>query len=549
MKKIGDFNNTNTAVQSITENLTTVAKTKLGVSNKGLRGQDFAAALEDTSKRKAIMESILMAGKDMKAIMEGDQSGIIASDWNKLMQLGENSANAICNENATLGAVNPQVALTMPLMYVNWMKNTMKNVISTEVPDSTEIVKQIKRKYIKDNEGNRFELPFVAQDREKMRQIKNTAKRPVQEEHTLPVQNLDLITPAGGFIGKDSLSIEFYVTQVEVTKGGTTKYVAASKRITRSSRGLVEVKVYLGTELAGVVFVKVDFKTGKFTATPTAEAGFTLNKIKIKGYVSAESNLHTLAVDWDTEDWTLTIPEGRHFNTNVSHESMTDISLFYNVDQTKEVTDQMLDAIELLKDDDILEYVDDRYDEISEDPHAGPYIEFSLAVGGNYALDPVTWRSIMLKDIISRMAREMKKPLYSVGNFSIAGNSSVVGLLQNVEWVWTEGTDKAGVATPDAMGIYDQDGHVFKVVSSDRIPDNKLRIYFNPTEENKMTYKFYQHSTYISNKYNNPAGNVALPNIMVTDRYIAAHLWNVQGQVQINGVSSIFKKAPIVELA
>ena len=72
-------------------------------------------------------------------------------------------------------------------------------------------------------------------------------------------------------------------------------------------------------------------------------------------------------------------------------------------------------------------------------------------------------------------------------------------------------------------------------------------MYFIPQDETKMTFTFYQYSTYITNKYQNPNNNL-IPNIMVSDRYVTDKIFNVQGRMEVVGVTEIFKNAPIVEI-
>ena len=543
----------NPAVQNICENFRTI-----GNAN-GIKFDRNLPSWLANERNKEDLKHAVMESFGNPSMLDKDESGAYRADYEAVAQLFENATSLILQES-NIGAVSPQVALTFPLQFVNWMRNTMKNTVATIVPTSTEIVRQIKQKYLVDKAGTRYAVPQITS--EELKHIKNEARIAVTKKQPANGKPKNLVVEAGGFLGKDSLSIEFYVESVVVTSSTDTfngqlvtsgdNIIPAYKRITRTDRGLVAIPVVLADKtVLGEVMVKVDFKTGTFTAIPSVTAtpsGGTLEftHVMVKGFVSSESNLHTIEVDWETTTHAVSIPEGRHLNTNVTQEKLTDIQLFYNIDQTKEVTDQMIDAIELMKDDDILEYFDEAFaDAVALGPKNGPIMEFSLTPREDYALSPVEWRSIMLKDYISRMAREMKKVLYCPGIISIVGNSSVTGLLQNVNWVWTEGQERAGVIAQDGFGFYDQDGMTFKVTSSDRIPDNKIRLYFLPADESKMTYTFYQHSTYITNKYLNP-NNSVLPNIMVTDRYVCDKLFNVQGQVSVVGVSEIFKH-PIIK--
>ena len=529
-------------------------------NNNGVKfGRDFPSFLESARNQEAVKNALLETYVYDKA---NDAYDIHGQELRGMAQLMENITKEILNESTSVGAISPQVPLSFPLQYVNWIRNTMKHAINTIVPTSTEIVRQIKNRYVTNKAGERFLIQDLTPAQ--MKAISGESRIPVKEKHAIATtKNVNLITTAGGFAGKDSLSIEFYVTGVdiksttdtfdgEVTVGVDHK-VAMTQRISRTlnKSGAVPVTVKLknGTIL-GEVLVMVDFRTGSFTVLPnvtTTVTGVTFENIYIRGYVSAESNLHSISVEWDTSDHSVSIPEGRHFNTTVTNEQLTDVQLFYNVDQTKEVTEQMIDAIEIFKDNDILNFLDETYEEVKGEKLAGPYVQFSLTPRGNYALDPVTWRSINFKDQIGRMAAEMSKVLNCPGIYSIVGNKTTITLLKDVNWVWNEGVEKGGVITDDSFGVYDQDGNTFKITVSNRIPDNVIRMYFIPQDETKMTFTFYQYSTYITNKYQNPNNNL-IPNIMVSDRYVTDKIFNVQGRMEVVGVTEIFKNAPIVEI-
>lgn len=502
--------------------------------------KNIGTDLKDSKFKNAYKEAFLSGLGSLEKILENDTYGVLGEDYMKLSQLMDN-VNAMTIKES-IGTLTPAVALSHPLQYVNWIKSTIKNTIKVVVPDSTEIIKQFKRKYIVDKDGNRYEAPFAFKDKAKVSAMMNSVHIPLTAEQPASCQNKDILVEAGGLRGKDTVAIEFYVKSVKYTDATDGDVIISTpKRITRSMNGLAQIPVNYKGQLVATLMVGVDFKNGTLTCINTAPD--KVKNVYIDGTISSESNLHTLGVEWDTEDWRASIPAGLHLNTNVSHEAIQDIELFYNVDQTKEVTDQMADVIDALKDIQLLGKLDSYYDEIEDLTEEGPYVEFDLTPAGNYALDPVSWRSVQLKDTISRIAVEMKKPLQSSGIFSIVGNDTIINLMKDLNWVWNEGSDRGGVIVNDAFGIFDHNGTTFKVTKSTRVPDDKLRVYFLPTEDTKETYVHFQHSTYVTNRYNNPSGNIALPNVMVTDRYLTTKIYNIQGVLEVTGAKSIFKKS------
>lgn len=523
-------------IQAIVENLHNLQDTT-GVN----LGRNIGEELKDAKFAKKLKESV-MANLDVERLLENDSTGYMAEDIAKLNQLMENVSTQIIRESS-IGALTPAVALSHPLQFVNWIKSTIKNTIKVVVPDSTEIIKQVKKKYLVNPSTNeRFELPYAFKDKSVVDKLMNGVLVKLVAQQPAKTINKDILIEAGGIKGKDSINNEFYVTSIVViNKDDNNKEVTipVGRRITRSDRGIANINVRDNGKEYGSVMVNIDFKNGLLTTMSTDDTVFKY--VNIQGTISPESNLHTLSTDWETDDLRFSIGAGMHMNTNVSHERIADTQLFYNIDQTKEVTDLMVDSIDQLKDVQLLGILDGYYEEIAGSLE-GIEAELDVATpSGNYALDPVTWRSVQLKDYISRIAVELKKPLQSPGIFSIVGNSTVIGLLKDLNWVWNEGSDIGGISTNDAFGIMDHNGTTFKVTKSDRILDDLIRIFFLPSDPTNDTYTMFQHSTYITNMYNNPSGNIALPNVMVTDRYLTTKIFNIQGRLELIGSRKIFK--------
>ena len=210
-------------------------------NNNGVKfGRDFPSFLESARNQEAVKNALLETYVYDKA---NDMYNIHRDELSGMAQLMENVTKEILNESTSVGAISPQVPLSFPLQYVNWIRNTMKHAINTIVPTSTEIVRQIKNRYVTNKAGERFLIQDLTPGQ--MKAISGESRIPVKEKHPIATtKNVNLVTTAGGFAGKDSLSIEFYVTGVDIkstteTFGGEVATgvdhkVAMTQRISRT---------------------------------------------------------------------------------------------------------------------------------------------------------------------------------------------------------------------------------------------------------------------------------------------------------------------------
>lgn len=475
-----------------------------------------------------------------------------AGNYNKLQAIMQNSCKELLTESQQTGSLLPVVGLTLPLLKLYWIKNVWKDLIPTVVAPSQTFTKGIEREYIMGPDRIKHYLPeayklglaLFDQARQKL----STAPIPV------PATDFDLITAAGGSVKQDdTVSRQFFISYIKYEDGtkntsesdttqipniveldklriridnGTGAFIyPIRKEVTEDGRTKMKtVDTLVGT---------VDFETGMLNVP----GGAKIKEIKVDGYLSTENNLRTMSVGWDKKMREFTIPDSEHLGTGLTKDRIKDEKVIYNIDSTTKVTQQMVNILEVKKDMQIQDYLDASKDRIEgSDLFIGT--KWDVKPPASTLKTPTEWR-FELKETLDNLCLRLAKVLQLEDiMFTVVGSQESVKLLDSVDWMYGKDSEVGGCKIGYNIGIYNGMRN-FRIASSDRIADDRLRIFVYPTAGDYMMYELFEYQFVITNEYR-ISDNMRVPAVCVFNRYLIDELIPIQGSIEIinNNISS-----------
>lgn len=465
----------------------------------------------------------------------------------RLQALVENSSVEMINESSQTGSLLPMVGLTLPLLKLYWIKNVWKDIIPTVVSPDEVFKLGIEREYLMDQDKNKYYLP-EAFNEYGMDLFAPARQRLTKEEITVPCLQYDLLTASKGSIKQDdTISREFYISSItykKTTESGEENFKIDNLRI-RVDQGNgtfryvikeQDTSVKEGPKKFKVVDVfsgDIDFEYG------IINAGCVNNKVvsyTVHGFLSTENNLRDMTTGWDKEVKEFVIPDAEHLNTSLTEERIKGDKVLYNINSATKAIQQMTNALGVLKDMKIKTFLDDSAERIKG---TSLYLETSFDCKPPVTtLTPKEWNE-ELKTTLDKLAQKLVRVLQLEDVMITAvGSQESVMLLDDITWVHGKESEAGGAKIGYNFGIYNKMRNFF-IASSDRITDDKIRIYLSPTGGDYMMYKMFEYQFVISNEYR-MASNVRVPSVMAFDRYLIDELIPIQAQLQVenNFVSS-----------
>ena len=485
----------------------------------------------------------------------------------------ENDASAIF-EHSSSADYNPVIGMTFPV-HKNILMNMVfdKGAIQKVVAESPSITLTMERRLLIDSKGNEIDM-FLEQN--KMTQAID-ASNPVHEiELTLPETGATDVLALCGGTKLDALSIKTHISYVQVD----SVYIAEgdplpdANNVIRPTNKVAEA-ADAGTKTNVWIPVNFEFKPGynnEYDRTLTAKVAITVrtsatayaqvedqisgtmhkNKITVaslngtikKVKLAAEldtSNamLDTVSVRWDATTSLIEIPNAIPINVTISPEEVKDLAALYQVNQLTKVMSMMKTALANYKDDKILQFLDNSYNNLSERERF--YDEFSFAPQGNYALDPVTWRYTMFMDVLSSEVTKMLQVLNDPNMVvTVFGDPDLIRKLSPTQYTYE---------TPSTIGpveldykrtvVSAGDKRIYQFIGSDKLRYNdKLIVILTPRNSDRMTYRIFDYQMYVSNEVRN-SQNPSLPAVHGFERWTIQQYQPVQGRFNILNRSGI----------
>lgn len=442
--------------------------------------------------------------------------GLDATEEAQVRQLLENSRRTILSESVTAG-IPGLTSLTMPAIRKMWAKVALKYAIPTETVKTPTFSVAFNRPFIEDKAlGKKEYLP------EALRNSRNglAEKRRIPADFfALPLVAKDLLAEAGVSASTgDSLDRQFFISGVKLEALDASGLNAEVVEVSVRSKVDINNRLYLevagkhsdGTVVEDVLLGTVD--PAKGTVSLTSLQG-KVKEVKFDAFVSSEAHTKATNVSFEIERRDITIGTGEHIEASLPLEMLQDTMALYNIDGASEVVDIMSNVVSTKLDQEIMNFLDDSFD-------ANPTYKgaFDVHPAPQFAGNPKQWLE-EIKRVIDFHATKLKsETYYHNGYFVIVGNPLDVDLIPNVSWTFNRVADaQNGIDVEYSIGAV-SGANRYTIISSDLIPQGELTMFYVPTTNKFLTYKYYPYTFNVVNNYLNTQ-NQAIPGVMMTKRH------------------------------
>lgn len=477
----------------------------------------------------------------------------------RVQQLIENSVKSVATESAMLGYA-PIVAYTPFFLKKQWINCIFKDVLMTEVPQSTVINLGFEKRYLKSLDGTEYPIPDVFYDDEIMKKLyaestgNSISNTPI--DIALFKSGLNLISPdyIPGILADDptvELTHDIMVTSVFVNGSDGTEYeVPMNMRIDITTHNFVkgEVKYDIKDDtgavtetIEDVLHGSVDFQRGKVTILSSTDA---VTKVVLSGKIANRWNKRSLDVVRRVEQLQYTMPEsGPRLNSAITVEDAADALILQKIDMVADNVDVMGSTLANLEDFDIRQFLMNSY-EAQEKAAKGPHGYDKMVVDGEFDALPFDTFSNNVsswiqdaKEYFERVIEALKEILKIEDCIitCVAHPSLVRFLKGGINWVFSDETSISGVKLDYNFGVYTAPGDKVHIITTRYMKaEYGLRFYVIPTTNDTVTFKHYKFNCIIDRNYRNPLYTLT-PNIMATHRTLTFEVLPVQGKMTIKG--------------
>ena len=450
--------------------------------------------------------------------------------------------------------LSPFQALSLPLLRVLWPYNSLKDGIQTIVATAPTFLITSKHYYLVKTIGGqkvRLELPA------------NSAVIADQPNGELSAASLTAaITNAAGVVSSFVAPASFMIggnavkgltTDIQVTSLTLAGYpVAIPKHGWNTGKNIVmrfdkqQIGVaYIGASdlnmknnvyLTGNIILIPDLEAGTIQAILTGSVAFeevgtnmTAAQITaaggtqvatealafagnfvatVAGSVSEKWNENQWSYEYQTENFSITIPDGKRVSAPLPVELVQDIKALYQLDAASEFGNGMrmlfADAFDIQGVNFFKATMDAAYPGALDAALAGdafqdnldtatPIKVFDTMPQVGYMGDLVQWRANMLKDMIRLVTTTLEKEWYiKYGKVTLFANPLSADLLHGVDWVFEQGDAAEGEVVADyGMGTFRSAGKAYKLISSQRIQEHIIWVLLTPSDADVMTLRYY----------------------------------------------------------
>jgi hypothetical protein len=228
----------------------------------------------------------------------------------------------------------------------------------------------------------------------------------------------------------------------------------------------------------------------------------------VAGSVTERWNENQWSFEYQTENFPITIPDGKRVSSPLPVELVQDIKALYQLDAASEFGNGMrmlfADAFDLQGVNFFKATLDAAYPGALDAALVGdsfqdnadtvtPIKVFDTMPQVGYMGDLVQWRANMLKDIIRLVTTTLEKEWYiKYGKITLFANPLSADLLHGVDWVFEQGEAGEGDIVADyGMGTFRSAGKSYKLISSQRIQESIIWVLLTPSEADVMTLRYY----------------------------------------------------------
>lgn len=480
----------------------------------------------------------------------------------RVQQLTENSLTQVAQE-AVMQGYAPIVAYNPFFLKKQWVGCVMKDVLMTEVPTVPVINLAFERRYIKDSEGNRYEMPDVFYNSELMKKLMDASRGITFDSdavHELPLKNVDVLTEEyvpGIVVPNDRsemLTQELYIA--EVTMDGTN-WIPTSIDALAQTHQWANNKIELGTDDDGnVIFDELIGNVDYLQGTVTIVSKFDkITAVKLKGRLANRFNERSLDVERQVTPKEFKMPEsGPRMNSAVTVEEAADAFALQKIDMIADNVDMMGRTLAEFEDCEIRTFLFDSFDRMKKYPIA-LYDQKSTLVESTFDLLPyeqysrnITDWTAQSREYFERVINQLKQKLKTPEEVVVAiAHPTLIRFLQDgINWKFTDETQISGMKIAYNFGIYTSASDRVHIITSHYFkPEDGIMFVVLPLTKEIITYKHYKYDMVIDRNYRNP-NHTLVPNIMATHRTLTFEVTPVQGRLYIKGYGELSSPTTLV---
>lgn len=482
---------------------------------------------------------------------------------NRVEQLLQNSLTSIAVESAMIGYA-PIVAYNPFFLKKQWVNCVFKDVLMTEVPQSTVINLAYEKRYLKSLDGKEYAIPEVNYDDEIMAKLyaESTGlaikEDPIAISAFKPALSIINATYIPGVINGDAsveLTPDFQIFNVVLTDATVPETpvdynVPCQIRVDITThnfvKGVVKYDVkdedgVLVRTLEDEIVGKVDFKEGKVIVLSSSGIA---TKVSLRGKIANRFNNRSLDVVRRVEQLQYVMPEsGPRLNSAVTIEDAADALVLQKIDVIADNVDTMGKTLANLEDFEIRHFLNNSFT-AQKAAGVGPHGYESLIVEGGFnALPYDTYTSnisVWTKDsreYFERIIEGLKDKLKTEDAIIVVvAHPSLIRFLQDgINWVFTDETQISGMKIDYNFGIFTTAQDRVHIITTRYMKaDEGLKFIIIPTTPELVTFKHYKYNIIIDRNYRNPLYTLT-PNIMCTHRTLTFEVLPVQGKMTIEG--------------
>ena len=540
---------------------------------------DLYTILTSPAKAQQFNDVVLESVVSSEGLTNADASSdpFYGNYADRLSQLMTNSNNDIVRESVMTG-YSPIVSYAPFFLKKQWIACVWKDVLMTEVPNNPIINYQFQKRYIKDMDGNRYEIPDIYYDQETMKKLLSEATGVALKENlqiSLPMNHINLVDPTrnadssityleDGFVTRDlsnALTQDIAIIAVTLKDSKNKEHeVPTNIRIDITTHNFVKGKVsYVVKDehgeptetLEDEIIGNVDFDESAITVMAVHGKA---TKIRLRGKTANRFNHRSLDVERRVEQLQYVMPEsGPRLNSAVTIEEAADAIALGNIDMFADNADTMGNVLAYMEDLEIKSFMDTSYQaqadaaaaglkgphNFPQDNHFDSLIvegRFNTLPFGGYGSNVTSWMQDS-KEYFERVLEQLKYKLQTsqcIVN-CVCHPSLVRYLKADVRWVFTGETNVSGMKLQYEFGITTVAGDRVHIITSRYMdPNEGIRFVVIPTTSDLITFKHLKYAVTVDRGYRHPLEPL-VPNMMATQRTLTFEVIPVQGKLFIDG--------------
>lgn len=491
------------------------------------------------------------------AIMTAEQQ---EEHYNEMEALFENDLEAV-KEYASVGSNNPVIGMSFPI-HKNILMNCIfdKGAIQKAVAVAPKFTFTMENRYLVTPSGEKIDL---WKEQSKIKNAIDSSSPFVDVELTLPETGATDILSAMGASSLDNLSIDSYISAVQVEasfKTGDTlpdgtiasadttqdiwlnvrlKFTPAYGEYDRQimQEVVLPENAWVTQTLSGgqTNVIKSDIISGtmKNNIFQLNSLKGIIKKVKLAATKDTSNGLlQTCSVKWEAVTTVEEIGPAKPINTAISPDEVKDIGALYNVNQLTKVMDMFNDVLKNYKDDTIKDKLDDSFVRLNDEEKIKAQFDFMPRAG--YALDHVEWRHKTFFDALdthtTKLIQVLNDPNITV---SIFGRPDLIRKITPTQYDFVTPQTVGPVDIDYVKTITTSDKRVYQFISSQKLNNSdELIIVLNPRNTDRVIYRIYDYQLYVSNEIRN-SQLYTLPSIHAYERWKFVEYQPVQGRVKI----------------